>query len=297
MKSICPTCQSTLYIPNDKQYLRKCSVLCSNCHSIYFASTGTVVGAWLGYSYHRRAVYQARIQLDTGATKTVALNKLIKIDEPIVLLTPLKGLGKLKPILLIEKKTANPVILVHPRQNIRKFQLQGAIGAAILIFGLGLALQGAIAAIIVAAIASSFAVAIAIARVHRGGEENPQIRSRLLLEQRLLRQSADWGQRVQQLQKEFSHLYHTIQRLRPYDEDQLFQIDSLSKKPKERRYFENRYHILSELIEYYLLAKSLIDTSVPIIQLTAEIPLDLKAQLSNFDQRIKHLEHEYQVDL
>lgn len=249
----------------------------------------------MGYSYHRRVVYPTRIHLHTGSTKTVGLEKLINIDEPIVLLTPLKGLGKLKPILLIETKTANSMVLVHPRQQIRNFQLQGAIGTAILILWLGLGLKGAIDAIVVVAIVSSIAVAIAIAKVNRGQENNPQLRGRLLLEQRLFKQSDDWGQRLYQLQKELSSLYRTIQQLRPYDENQLFRIDSLSKHPRELRYFENRYHLLSELIECYLLAKSLIDTSAPIIQLTAEVPLDLREQLSNFAQKIEHLEQEYRL--
>lgn len=296
MKSICPTCKNPLYIPDDNQSLTKGSVLCSRCHAIYLACAGTVVGAWLGYSNHRRVVYQTRIHLQNGSTKTVGLEKLIDIEEPIVLLTPLKGLGRLKPILLIERKTASPLTLIHPRQQSRKFQLQGAIGTAILIVFLGLALKGTIDAIVFVAIVSGLAVAATITRINRGEEKNLQLRSRLLIEQRLFRRSDDWGQRLSQLHKELSSIYHIIQQLRSYDEKQLFRISSLSKNPEERRYFENRYRILSELVECYLLAKSLIDTSIPIIQLTTEVPLDLNEKLSNFAQKIEYLEREYRMN-
>jgi len=269
-------------------------VLCSRCHAIYFASIGTVVGAWLRYSYRQRVIYQAQLHLQTGSTKTVELEKLINIDEPIVLLTPLKGLGKLKPILLIETKTANSIFLVHPRQHIRKLQLQGAIWTTILTIWLGLSLNGALNTIVVVAVVSSLVVSIAIFRLNRGEENNPQLRSRLFLEQRLLRQSDGWSQRLHQLQKELSNLHRVKQRLLPYSKDQRFRIDSLSKTPRERRYFEDRYHRLSKLVAHYILAKELIDSSIQTIQLTEEVQIDFGNQLIAFTQEIEHLEEQYQ---
>lgn len=295
MKSICPTCKSPLYIPDEGQSLRRWSVLCSCCHAIYFASPGTVVGAWLRYRYRQQVVYQAQVHLQTGSTKTVELDKLININEPIVLLTPLKGLGKLKPILLIETKTATPIFLVHPRQHIRKLQLQGVIWTTIPIVLLGLSLQGTIDTIVVVAVVSSLVALIAISRLNRGEENNPQLRSRLCLEQQLLRQSDGWDQRLQQLQKELSSLHHVQQRLLPYDENQRFRIDSLSKVPRGRRYFEDRCHRLNKLIKHYILAKDLIDSSIYSIQLTEEVHADLRDQLIEFTQEIEHLEEQYQA--
>lgn len=296
MKINCPTCKSLLYIPDDKQSLRKCSVLCSHCHSTYLVSAGTVVASWLGYSNHHRVIYNARVHLQTGSIKTVELAKLVGIGAPIVLLTPLKGVGRLNPILLIETNAESTLLLVHPRQKIRKFQLQGAIGTGILIFSLGIVLQGTISAIAGAAIVSSLVVAITVKKIYRGEEKNLKLRDRLLLVQQLLRRSDDWGQRFCQLHTEFSSLYRVTQQLQPYGENQVFEINSLSKYPRERHYFENRYHSLSELIECYLLAKSLVDTSVPEIQSTAEVPLDLNEKLLEFSQKIEYLEQKYRVN-
>lgn len=278
------------------QSVRKWSVLCSRCHSIYLASPGTVLGAWLRYSNPQRVVYQARIHLQTGSTKTVELAKQLNINEPVILVMPLKGLGRLKPMLLLEIQTISSYFLIHPHQHIRRYQLYGAIVTAVLMIWLGLWLEGAINAIAIMAMVSALAAAIAISRVNRGTETNPQIRDRLLFEQRLLKYSDEWGQRLHHLEEELSKLHRVNQRLLPYDENQLFRIGSLSKDLRERRYFEDRYHRLTELIERYLLAKDLIETSIPIIQLTEEVPLDLWEQLLGFAQEIKHLEEQYQGD-
>ena len=296
MKSICPTCKGPLYLPDNTQSLQKWSVLCARCRAIYLAYPGTVVGAWLRYSYHHRVVYQAHIHLQTGSTKTVGLDKLLNIDEPIVLLAPFKGLGKLKSILVIETQTASPYFLIHPRQHLRKYQLCGAIWMAILIVWLGLSWQGPMGAIAVVAMISSLAIATAISRVNRGEENTPQIRDRLLLEQRLIKHSDVWGKRLDQLEKELSSLHRINRRLRPYDENQLFRIGSVSKDPRERRHFEDKHRILSDLVGCYLPAKDLIDTSIPIMQLTEEVPLDLKNKLLSFSQKIEHLEKQYQVN-
>lgn len=296
MKIICPTCKSFLYLPDDKQSLRKCSVVCSHCHSTYLVSAGAVVGAWLGYSNHHRVIYQARIHLENGSIKTVELEKLISIGASIILLTPLKGVGRLSPMLLIEMNTKSNMLLVHPRQKICKFQLQGAIVTGILILLLGMVLQGAMTVIVVVASVSSLAVAITVQKIYRGEEKNLQLRDRLLLVQQLLKRSDDWGQRFCQLHTEFSNLYRLTKQLQPDAENHRFEINSLSQHSRECRYFENRYHILSELIECYLLAKSLVDTSVPEIQLTAEVPFDLNDKLLEFSQQIEYLEQKYRVN-
>lgn len=296
MKSICPTCKGSLYLPDDNQSSRKWSVLCTRCHAIYMATPGTVIGVWLSYSNRHRVVYQARIHLQTGSTKTVALEQQINNSEPVILVTPLKGLGKLKPILLLETENENSHLLIHPRQQVRLLQIQGAIWTAILVLYLGLSLKGAVNAIVIVAMVSSFAVATTISRVSRGAENNPQIRGRLFLEQQLIKHSIDWGQRLYQLEKELSNLQRVNQSLRPYDEKQLFRIDSLSKNPRERRYFEDRYHRLSELIERYQFVKDLIDTNIPIIQLTKEVPLNLVDQFLDLAQEIEYLEEQYRVN-
>lgn len=296
MKSICPTCKSPLYLPNNNQSVRERSVLCSGCHSIYLVSPGTVLGAWLCYGNPQRVVYQARIHLQTGSNKAVKLAKQLNINEPVVLITPLKGLGKLKPMLLLETQSVSSSFLIHPYQHIRKYQLYGAVGTAILIIWLGLLLKVVISVIVVVALVSGLAAASAISRVNRGVENNPQIRDRLLFEQRLLKYSDEWGQRLSQLEEELSTLHRAIQSLLNYDENQLFKISSLSKTPRERHYFEDRYHRLSELIECYVLAEDMIDTSILNIDLTGEVPLDLWDQLLTLAQEIKHLEEQYQVD-
>lgn len=296
MKINCPTCNSFLYIPNDKQSLRKCSVLCSHCHSTYLVTAGTVVGAWLGYSNHHRVIYHARIHLQTGSIKTVDLENLIGTGTSIVLLTPLKGIGRLNPILLIDMNTESTMLLIHPRQQISRFQLQGAIGTGGLIFLLGIVLQGTISMIVIVAILSSLTVALTIKKIFRGKEKNIKLRDRLLLVQLLLRRSDAWGQRFSQLHTEFASLYRVTHQLQPYAKDHMFTINSLSTIPRECRYYENRYHILSELIECYLHAKSLIDTSIPEIQLTAEVPLDLNERLSKFSHKIEYLEQKYRVN-
>lgn len=271
-------------------------MLCTRCHAIYIATPGTVIGVWLSYSNRHRVVYQARIHLQTGSTKTVALEQQINNSEPVILVTPLKGLGKLKPILLLETENENSHLLIHPRQQVRLLQIQGAIWTAILVLYLGLSLKGAVNAIVIVAMVSSFAVATTISRVSRGAENNPQIRGRLFLEQQLIKHSIDWGQRLYQLEKELSNLQRVNQSLRPYDEKQLFRIDSLSKNPRERRYFEDRYHRLSELIERYQFVKDLIDTNIPIIQLTKEVPLNLVDQFLDLAQEIEYLEEQYRVN-
>lgn len=296
MKSVCPTCKSPLYLPNNNPSVRKWSVLCVRCHSIYLVSSGTVIGAWLRYSNPQQAVYQARIHLQTGLTKTVELAKQLNIDEPVVLITPLRGLGKLKPRLLIETQSGSSCFLMHPQQYIRRYQLYGAVGIALLITWLGLSLRGTIDVIVVVALVSGLAAAIAVSRVAKGAANNPQICERLRFEQRLLRCSDKWGQRLHELEGESSRLHRVIQRLLPYDESQLFRIGSLSEHLRERRHFEDQYHCLSELIECYVLAKDLIDTSVLDIQLTGEVPLDLWDRLLDFAQEIKHLEEQYQAD-
>lgn len=296
MKINCPTCKSYLYIPDDKQSLRKCSVLCSHCHSTYLASAGDVVGAWLGYSNHHRVIYHARIHLQNGSIKTVELEKLIGIGTSIILLTPLKGVGKLNPILLIETNTEITMLLIHPRQQMHKVQVLSAMATGILILLLGIVLQGSMGAIVAVAMVSSLVVAITIKRIYRGEEKNLQLRHRLLLIQQLLRRSDDWGQRFCQLHSEFSSLYSVTQQLQPYAKNHVFEINSLSTLPRERRYFDNRYHILSELIECYLHAKSLVDTSIPAIQSTAEVPLDLNEKLLEFSQQIEYLEQKYRIN-
>lgn len=296
MKSICPACKSPLYLPNNSQSAQKRSVLCSDCHSIYLAFPGTVLGSWLSYSNPKQVLYQARIHLQTGSIKTVELAKQLNIDEPVVLITPLKGLGKLKPMLLLETQSVRSYFLIHPHQHIHRYQLYGAVGTAILTIWLGLSLEVAISVIVVVALVSGLAVATAISRVNRGVENNPQIRDRLRFEQRLLKYSDEWGQRLHQLEEELSTLHRAIQSLLHYDENQLFRIGSLSKTPRERHYFEDRYRRLSELIECYVLAEDMIDTSILNIDLTGELPLDLWDQLLTLAQEIKHLEEQYQVD-
>lgn len=296
MKSICPTCNSTLFVPNDNRSLRKSLVLCSRCHSIYMVSAGTVVKAWLEYSNHRRVVYQVRIHLQNGFFKTVGLDHQINIEGPIVLLTPLKGLGRLNPVLLVEAKTGRNFHLIHPRQQIRKFQFRGAIGAAALIVCLGMGLKGTISTIVFGAVVSGIAVSTVIKKIHRGEEKNLQLRDRLLLEQHLLKQSEVWGQRFSKLHQELSILYTITHPLSPDAKHQAFCINALAEHPQEQHYYENRYNMLNELIEHYLLAKSLVDTSVPLMQLTSEVPNDLNDKLIKFAQKIEHLEHEYQVN-
>ncbi len=276
--------------------MRKWSVLCSNCGAIYQATSGMVIGAWLRFTHGHRDVYQARIQMKTGSTKTVEMEQLIDANILVVVVTPLNGLGKLKPISLIEIQTQHSHLLIHPQQQILKYQSYGAIGIIILVVCLGLSFKGTMDAIFVVAIVCSLAAVAIMSRVYRGRESNPQIRNRLLLEQRLIKQSDHWGEQLQQLEKELSKLHQINQRLLPYDENTLFQISSLSKKPRERQYFENRYHSLSELIECYILAKNLIDTSLPIIQLTEEVPFDLVDQVSDFIQDIQHLESRYRAN-
>ena len=296
MKINCPTCKRFLYIPNDKQSLRKCSVLCSHCHSSYLVSAGAVVGAWLRYSNDHRVIYHARIHLQNGSIKTVELETLIGIGTSIVVLTPLTGIGRLIPILLIEMNTLSTMLLIHPRRQICRFQLQGAIATGVLTFLIGIVLKGAINVIVVGAILSSLAVAITIKKIYRGEEKNIELRDRLLLVQQLLRKSDNWGQRFRQLRTEFSSLYRVTRQLQPYAEDHILERNALATLPKERHYFENRYHILSELIEFYLLAKSLVDTSIPEIQSTAKVPVDLNQKLSDFSQQIEYLEQKYRVN-
>lgn len=296
MKSICPTCKGPLYLPDENQSLRKWSVLCVRCHAIYLATPGTIIGAWLRYSYLQRVVYQARIRLQTGSTKTVELDSLISIGEPIILLTPLKGIGQLKPILLLEKRTRSSYFLIHPQQEIRKYQLYGIILAAMLVISLGIVLQGSLDMIIIAGIVSSLAVATVISRVTRGEEDTPQTRDRLILEQRLIKRSDEWEHRLDQLEKELARLLQLHHTLQPYEETKLFRIDSLSKQPRDRLYFEKRYHLIQELVGCYKVAKDLIDYNVLIIQLTQEVPVDLVDQLLGFTQDIEHLEYQYQID-
>ncbi|KAI9132028.1 hypothetical protein [Acaryochloris sp. CCMEE 5410] len=170
------------------------------------------------------------------------------------------------------------------------------MATGILIFLIGIVLKGAINVIIVAAILCSLAIAITINKIYRGEEKNVELRDRLLLVQQLLRKSDNWGQRFRQLRTEFSSLYRVTHQLQPYAEDHISKRNALSTLQKKRHYFEKRYHILSELIEYYLLAKSLVDTSIPEIQSTAKVPVDLNQKLSDFSQQIEYLEQKYRAN-
>lgn len=293
MKSICPTCKSPLYLPDNNQPLRQWSVLCSKCHASYQASPGRVLGAWLKFSQGRRNVYQARIKLQTGLIKSVTMRRLINVGIPIVLITPLQGLGKLRPILLIETQTNHSHLLIHPQQQIFKYQLFAVLGITLLVLGLGLSLQVMIGVVVITAIVSSAIAVMGMSRLYRGKEKNTQKRNRLFLEQRLIRQSERWGEKLQKAEAELLKLRQVNQRLLPYDKASVFRISSFSNKPKKRQYFERKYQCLNDLVERYILAKDLIDTSISIIQLTEEVPVDLIEQLSSFAQEIKDLEEQY----
>lgn len=293
MKSTCPICKRSLYLPDDHQSLRKWQVICSHCYSLYQAEPGVVIGAWLGFSHNHQNIYLARIQMRTGSTKTVELDQLIGANIPILLITLASGLGHLQPILLVEVKTKQPHFLPHPQRQFLKCQRYTAIGVSIVGLGIGLSIQGRLASIIIVAVFSSLFVGRFLSKVWRSKTHNPKIQNRLILEQRLIKQSNAWGEQLQQLEIETTKLQQANQRLLPYSQDEFFHIRSISDKPRKRQYFENKYYRLSELIEYYILGKNLIDINIPIIQLTEEVPDDLISQLSNLSSQIKDLEHRY----
>lgn len=253
-----------------------------------------MIGAWLGFSHNRQDIYQARIQMKTGSMKTVEMNQLISANAPIVLVTPLNGLGQLKPISLVELQTNQSHFLLHPQRQLSKYQRYSAIGVSIFVVCVGLSIQSTLAPIIILAVVSGLLVGKLIPKIWRSKQHNSPAKHRLILEQRLIKQSDNWGEKLQQLKIELSKLDQANKRLISYSKDELFHIRSISNKPRKRQYFENKYHRLNELIEHYILAKTLIDTNISIIQLTEEVPIDLIDQLSNFSLKIKHLENRYQ---
>ncbi|QUY40566.1 hypothetical protein [Acaryochloris marina] len=283
-----------MYLPDNNQPLRKWLVICSDCYVLYQAEPGVVIGAWLGFSHNRQDIYQARIQMKTGSTKTVEMNQLISANVPIILVTPLNGLGQLKPISLVELQTNQSHFLLHPQRQLSKYQRYSAIGVSIIVVCVGLSIQSTLAPIIIVVVVSSLLVGKLIPKILRSKKHHSPAKYRLILEQRLIKQSDNWGEQLQQLKIELSKLDQANKRLISYSKDELFHIRSISNKPRKRQYFENKYHRLNELIEHYILAKTLIDTNIAIIQLTEEVPIDLIDQLSNFSLKIKHLDNRYQ---
>ncbi len=294
MKSTCPTCKRPLFLPDDHQTLRKWQVICSNCYRLFQAEPGVVIGAWLGFSHNQQDIYLARIQMRTGSTKTVETDQLIGANIPIVLLTPVNGLGHLQPISLVEVKTYQSHFLRHPQQQILKYQRYSTIGVSIIVVCLSLSIQGAFAFILIVAVISSLFIGKLISRVLRQKQHYPQTQNRLILEQRLIQQSDNWGEKLQQLELELSKLHQANKQLLSYSEDEVFHVRSISNKPRKRQYFENKYYRLGELIEQYILAKNWIDINIPIILLTEEVPVDLLSQLSKFSSQVKDLENRYQ---
>lgn len=294
MKSTCPICKRSLYLPEDHQSLRKWQVICSHCYSLYQAESGVVIGAWLGFSRNHQNIYLARIQMRTGSIKTVEIDQLIGANIPIILMMPAKGVGHLQPILLVDAKTNQSHFLPHPQRQFLKYQRYTVIGVSIFILCLGLSIWGGLATIIIVAVVGGLLVGNILPRVLRSRQHNSKTQNRLMLEQRLIRQSDAWGEQLQQLEIELTKLHQANKRLLPYSQDEVFHIRSISDKPRKRQYFQSKYYRLSELVECYVLAKNLIDINIPIIQLAEEVPADLISQLSNLSLQIKDLERRYQ---
>lgn len=294
MKITCPICKWPLYLPEQPQEGEEMG--CRHCHSSFAMTHTHVVESWAVTTQHQiPSAYLAILFIREEKTHRVQLDRDIPPGLNCIALTPLHGLGKHQPILLLDLQTAGAYPLTHPRRLSRRYQLQGALLIAAIAAGIGLELKLPQDLITGMGATSSLLSAYGIARFNHGNERDPKRRTQLLQAQGLLKQSHQLGERIRGLEQELSQSQSLSQ-----------QLQALSRRPtvvgqsretilqRGHKVIEGKNAVLQRLIDCCRNSKDLIDVELMAAQLNEQLPDAIDQQLLEYQSEIEKLEEEYE---